>query len=214
MSLVSWTCVCTGRFPLCLTRHKAQFSVKHRLCSRYTRSLIPGFYGVQRMEISVSFVRMFQQNDGSFPSALCTQCLGWGMTWPYQALQSQVKPYKCDKYEKLTKYSTAPLLSAAHFYIQFKRDVLVLSNLVCFISCSRFIGSAKVYLKDLASGQVKSLPSKNLALVNESGQNIGVSALTSQFYSYFDAIVMKMCNKNECFFYLYSVASNAKIQNI
>ncbi|TSK14575.1 Myoferlin [Bagarius yarrelli] len=39
----------------------------------------------------------------------------------------------------------------------------------------KFIGSAKVYLKDLASGQVKSLPSKNLALVNDSGQNIGAT---------------------------------------
>lgn len=41
----------------------------------------------------------------------------------------------------------------------------------------RFIGSAKVNLADLASGQVKSLSSKNLALVNDSGQNIGVSGL-------------------------------------
>ncbi|XP_035389086.1 myoferlin isoform X2 [Electrophorus electricus] len=39
----------------------------------------------------------------------------------------------------------------------------------------KFIGSAKVYLKDLASGQAKSLPSKNLALVSESGQNIGAT---------------------------------------
>ncbi|KAI5627367.1 myoferlin, partial [Silurus asotus] len=39
----------------------------------------------------------------------------------------------------------------------------------------RFLGSAKVYLKDLASGQVKSLDSKNLALVNESGQNFGAT---------------------------------------
>ncbi|XP_062859429.1 myoferlin [Trichomycterus rosablanca] len=39
----------------------------------------------------------------------------------------------------------------------------------------KFLGSAKVYLTDLASNQVKSLPSKNLALVNESGQNIGAT---------------------------------------
>ncbi|XP_037400131.1 myoferlin isoform X3 [Pygocentrus nattereri] len=39
----------------------------------------------------------------------------------------------------------------------------------------KFIGSAKVYLKDLASGQVKSLPSKNVPLVSESGQNIGAT---------------------------------------
>lgn len=45
----------------------------------------------------------------------------------------------------------------------------------CFIPCFRFIGSTKVSLKDLASGQVRSLPSKNLPLANESGQNIGVS---------------------------------------
>lgn len=59
--------------------------------------------------------------------------------------------------------------------------------------CYRFIGSAKVYLNDLASGQVKSLPSKNLALVNESGQNIGVSALTSSFL---------LCKKNYNLLYL------------
>ncbi|KAM9462377.1 myoferlin isoform 1-T1 [Clarias gariepinus] len=39
----------------------------------------------------------------------------------------------------------------------------------------KFIGSAKVNLKDLASGQVKSLSSKGLPLVNESGQNIGAT---------------------------------------
>ncbi|XP_077062220.1 myoferlin isoform X8 [Siphateles boraxobius] len=37
----------------------------------------------------------------------------------------------------------------------------------------KLIGSAKVSLKDLASSQVKSLPVKNLALVDENGKNIG-----------------------------------------
>ncbi|KAF3708203.1 Myoferlin Fer-1-like protein 3 [Channa argus] len=39
----------------------------------------------------------------------------------------------------------------------------------------KFIGSAKVFLRDLASGQVKSLPSKNLPLVNEKQQAIGAT---------------------------------------
>ncbi|KAJ8406813.1 hypothetical protein AAFF_G00297290 [Aldrovandia affinis] len=39
----------------------------------------------------------------------------------------------------------------------------------------RFIGSAKIHLRDLATGQVKSLPSKNLALVNEKSQDIGAT---------------------------------------
>ncbi|KAG7492728.1 hypothetical protein MATL_G00017920 [Megalops atlanticus] len=39
----------------------------------------------------------------------------------------------------------------------------------------KFIGSAKIPLKDLATGQVKSLPSKNLALVNEKNQGIGAT---------------------------------------
>uniref|UniRef100_A0A4W6DL90 Myoferlin n=1 Tax=Lates calcarifer TaxID=8187 RepID=A0A4W6DL90_LATCA len=39
----------------------------------------------------------------------------------------------------------------------------------------KFLGSTKVSLKDLASGQVRSLPSKNVPLVNESGQNIGAT---------------------------------------
>lgn len=37
----------------------------------------------------------------------------------------------------------------------------------------KLIGSAKVFLKDLASSQVKSLPVKNLALVDENGKSIG-----------------------------------------
>uniref|UniRef100_A0A672Q4T3 Myoferlin-like n=1 Tax=Sinocyclocheilus grahami TaxID=75366 RepID=A0A672Q4T3_SINGR len=40
----------------------------------------------------------------------------------------------------------------------------------------KLIGSAKVSLKDLASSQVKSLPVKNLALVDENGKSIGVGA--------------------------------------
>lgn len=38
----------------------------------------------------------------------------------------------------------------------------------------RFIGSAKISLRDLASGQVKSLPSKNVPLINEKQQAVGV----------------------------------------
>ncbi|XP_075890689.1 myoferlin-like isoform X2 [Nelusetta ayraudi] len=41
------------------------------------------------------------------------------------------------------------------------------------IGKDKFLGSAKVPLRDLATGQVRSLPSRNLALVNESGQSIG-----------------------------------------
>ncbi|TRY55549.1 hypothetical protein DNTS_023151 [Danionella cerebrum] len=37
----------------------------------------------------------------------------------------------------------------------------------------KLIGSAKISLKDLSSGQVKSLPVKNLPLVDETGKNIG-----------------------------------------
>ncbi|XP_061078522.1 myoferlin-like isoform X1 [Conger conger] len=43
------------------------------------------------------------------------------------------------------------------------------------IGKDRFIGSAKVYLKELASGQLKSIPSKNLPLLNEKSENIGAS---------------------------------------
>ncbi|XP_031416619.1 myoferlin isoform X1 [Clupea harengus] len=43
------------------------------------------------------------------------------------------------------------------------------------IGKDKFLGSAKVSLKDLASGQVRSLPSKNLALANDSGQDIGAT---------------------------------------
>ncbi|KAJ0060089.1 hypothetical protein NL108_003925 [Boleophthalmus pectinirostris] len=43
------------------------------------------------------------------------------------------------------------------------------------IGKDKFIGSAKISLRDLASGQVRSLPSKNVPLVNESGQSIGAT---------------------------------------
>ncbi|XP_032358036.1 myoferlin isoform X3 [Etheostoma spectabile] len=43
------------------------------------------------------------------------------------------------------------------------------------IGKDKFIGSTKISLKDLASGQTRSLPSKNIPLANESGQNIGAT---------------------------------------
>ncbi|XP_042364022.1 myoferlin-like isoform X2 [Plectropomus leopardus] len=39
----------------------------------------------------------------------------------------------------------------------------------------KFLGSAKISLRDLAAGQMRSLPSKNVPLVNESGQSIGAT---------------------------------------
>ncbi|XP_062330307.1 myoferlin-like isoform X4 [Osmerus eperlanus] len=39
----------------------------------------------------------------------------------------------------------------------------------------RLLGSTKISLRDLATGQVKSLPSKNLPLINEKGQDIGAT---------------------------------------
>ncbi|XP_076007812.1 myoferlin-like isoform X1 [Genypterus blacodes] len=43
------------------------------------------------------------------------------------------------------------------------------------IGKDKFLGSAKVSLRDLASGQAKSLPSKNVPLVSESGQSVGAT---------------------------------------
>ncbi|XP_072312686.1 myoferlin-like isoform X1 [Eucyclogobius newberryi] len=43
------------------------------------------------------------------------------------------------------------------------------------IGKDKFLGSAKISLRELASGQAKSLPSKNVPLVNESGQSIGAT---------------------------------------
>ncbi|TNN74621.1 Myoferlin [Liparis tanakae] len=39
----------------------------------------------------------------------------------------------------------------------------------------KFLGSTKISLRDLASGQMRSLPSKNVPLVNASGQGIGAT---------------------------------------
>ncbi|XP_071319383.1 myoferlin-like isoform X2 [Trachinotus anak] len=43
------------------------------------------------------------------------------------------------------------------------------------IGKDKFIGSTKIPLRDLASGRVRSLPSKNVSLVNESGQSFGAT---------------------------------------
>uniref|UniRef100_A0A3B5BDX5 Myoferlin-like n=1 Tax=Stegastes partitus TaxID=144197 RepID=A0A3B5BDX5_9TELE len=57
------------------------------------------------------------------------------------------------------------------------------------IGKDKFLGSTKIPLRDLAAGQVRSLPSKNVPLVNESGQNIGVSALgQDQILSYINEL--------------------------
>lgn len=44
----------------------------------------------------------------------------------------------------------------------------------------RFIGSAKIFLRDLGSGQVRSLPSKNVPLLNEKQQAVGVNTLSQE----------------------------------
>ncbi|XP_069548793.1 myoferlin [Brachyistius frenatus] len=43
------------------------------------------------------------------------------------------------------------------------------------IGKDKFIGSAKISLRDLASGHVKSIPSKNVPLINEKQQSIGAT---------------------------------------
>ncbi|KAM9716080.1 myoferlin-like isoform 2-T2 [Menidia menidia] len=43
------------------------------------------------------------------------------------------------------------------------------------IGRDKFLGSTKIPLRDLASGQVRSLPSKNVPLVDENGQTIGAT---------------------------------------
>ncbi|XP_040032655.2 myoferlin isoform X1 [Gasterosteus aculeatus] len=43
------------------------------------------------------------------------------------------------------------------------------------IGKDKFIGTTKISLRDLASGQMRSLPSKNVPLLNESGQSIGAT---------------------------------------
>ncbi|KAM3859805.1 myoferlin-like [Diretmus argenteus] len=43
------------------------------------------------------------------------------------------------------------------------------------IGKDKFLGAVKISLRDLATGQTKSLPSKNVPLLNESGQSIGAT---------------------------------------
>ncbi len=69
-----------------------------------------------------------------------------------------------DRCDVLLKHGTVSLLDVPQDFL-----------LIICIFCFRLIGSANVSLKDLASSQVKSLPVKNLALVDENGKSIGVS---------------------------------------
>lgn len=47
----------------------------------------------------------------------------------------------------------------------------------------RFIGSAKIPLRDLASGQARSLPSRNVPLMNEKQQAVGVTTTDYVLYN-------------------------------
>lgn len=77
-------------------------------------------------------------------------------------------------------YKIAPFsILNTFFYIYFKISASNDSILFVF----RFLGSAKILLRDLASGQTRSLPCKNVPLVNESGQNIGVSLINSNTHT-------------------------------
>lgn len=44
----------------------------------------------------------------------------------------------------------------------------------------RFIGSAKISLRDLGSGPARSLPSKNVPLLSEKQQAVGVNTLSQE----------------------------------
>lgn len=61
------------------------------------------------------------------------------------------------------------------------------SSNVSFPFSFRLIGSAKIPLRDLASGPAKSLPSRNVPLMNEKQQAVGVGKAlhhTDFFYIY------------------------------
>lgn len=58
-------------------------------------------------------------------------------------------------------------------------------NLYLIISMLfRFIGSAKISLRDLATGQTKSLPSRNIPLFSEKKQEIGVDFAFSFYITF------------------------------
>lgn len=49
----------------------------------------------------------------------------------------------------------------------------------------RFIGSTRIPLRELSSGQLRSLPAKNVHLLDENSHNIGVSTFCDFFYLFF-----------------------------
>uniref|UniRef100_A0A8B9KHL4 Myoferlin n=1 Tax=Astyanax mexicanus TaxID=7994 RepID=A0A8B9KHL4_ASTMX len=66
------------------------------------------------------------------------------------------------------------------------------------IGKDKLIGSAKIYLKDLASGQAKSLPSKNLALLGDSG-------IIHFYIPYMSFIIIAPVNIDSCFFFIFKI---------
>ncbi|XP_062256997.1 myoferlin isoform X1 [Platichthys flesus] len=65
------------------------------------------------------------------------------------------------------------------------------------IGKDKLIGSAKISLRDLASGQVKSLPSKNVPLINEKQQATGVNQATIDLLIRYDPPISTTPNMNE-----------------
>lgn len=60
--------------------------------------------------------------------------------------------------------------------------------------CFRFIGAAKILLRDLASGQTKSLPSKNVPLMNEKQNAVGVNITLKCPLYHVESVVKRTCN--------------------
>lgn len=79
--------------------------------------------------------------------------------------------------------------------------------------CFRFIGSAKILLRDLASGQAKSLPSKNVPLMNEKQKAVGVIIMLLLIIFYYFAHTDKSHVKSvvECSHVLFQATINLLI---
>nr|XP_057917197.1 myoferlin-like isoform X2 [Doryrhamphus excisus] len=101
-----------------------------------------------------------------------------------KAIDSEVNPVWNEVLE--FNLNGAPLEANSHL------DVIVKDSET--FGKDKFLGSTRIPLRDLASGQLRSLPSKNVSLVNESGHSIGA---TINLVIGYDPPANAMLNSNE-----------------
>lgn len=87
----------------------------------------------------------------------------------WEVVKIKISNWSLESWNGLEKNRWSSYLEARTSISEFNVNVLLFFTI-------RFLGSTKIPLRDLSTGHARSLPSRNVPLVNESGQNIGVGS--------------------------------------